>query len=564
MLERLELHNFLCFKDQSVTFNSPGPVLVTGEINGDRTANNGVGKSALFEAIWFAFFGSLARTSAAIAGHVKVKFSDLELERQKNARVSNFFVNGQLQQTPQSGTKALVERLFQTSDVSIAKQLLGSALFFGRRYPFWLSLSPAQAAEMFEKLLRCDVIRDRENRATVFLNTAQATLQAKQLALEEVNKQIETLAQLKQQKQAKIEQEKRDLFTLKQTLLKDLNNFQTEQAILQTSLQELSSLVQELRQTLETARQRFLEKAAIVKALEQQLTTLSKLGDVCPTCQQPVSQDYKQEKISQLEQQLERAKDKRQQAYHLLQQLQQDLDTASSQQQDLQAQLSDISAKIRLATRQLQEVDQRLQALENTVFEEDQFLQEATQRREDIKQELTKLNASIRIIKQAQDWLKEGRFSLFAKALSFIEQAANVFLSSTRINGQISISPFKVLKKGGQKPNINVVFKRNGSQQDFVTLSDGEQQLVRLAIWLATSELIFGLYPDLPRFTVLDEPLVGLDDWHKNLVFDLIQTTAQTRQLFVIDHDAVFKERFSSTLVVSRQDNATYLYWEGV
>jgi len=560
MLEQIALKNFFVFKDVKVEFSpTPGLTLVTGEIDGNRQANNGAGKSLLFESIWFAIFGSLARGTKGSV-FTQVRFQGLEVVR-RHVSTWELIVNGQRYDTAKEVTKALLRDLFNTDEKSVAELIFAASSFFGSRFPLWFTQTPKQATELFEQLLFLHRLKEKEEQALEFVKDAKKKKVELEKVVQKIHEEIQAfeknLEEAKKAKEQELEALRRERDLYQQQLLETKAKIQ----YVKDKITEVEDFLSDLHSILQNRQSSVYALTNKLRDLEATKQRILSLQGTCPTCLQPISEEHKDHCLAVVEKDIKELTIALRAEETELKALQEEEKKVREILKGLQKELSSLQEEYSRLTAYIAQLEGRISKIEETPISDhlNKHFKEILRTNEEQLKELTKQEEVFSFVAQR---LREARFSLLEDALRFLQESANAILAQTNFVGQISIEPFKRLKSGEVRPNITFKVLRDGAEVPFQALSDGEQQLTKFAVWRATSDLVRGLFPHLPRFCVLDEPLQGLDENHRDIMFELIAQLGQENQVFVIDHDAQFKERFNNFIIVSRQGDQATVYWE--
>ena len=148
---------------------------------------------------------------------------------------------------------------------------------------------------------------------------------------------------------------------------------------------------------------------------------------------------------------------------------------------------------------------------------------------------------------------KDIRFSLFNSTLKIMEELLNTFCSRQGLKfDKVVVTGRKEQSTGKEVPDVNVTVYRDGEKYNINSLSEGETQRFDLACFLTISTIIEKHLGYPVDFKVLDEPLVGIDFEGRQNIFDIINDISEHKQVFVIDHDANFQDKFTTVLTVRK------------
>ena len=155
---------------------------------------------------------------------------------------------------------------------------------------------------------------------------------------------------------------------------------------------------------------------------------------------------------------------------------------------------------------------------------------------------------------------KDLRFSTFENTLTVLQEILNSFCSQQGLDSEyIEVTSRRESSAGKSIPEINIYVVRNGTKMNLDNLSEGETQRVDLACFFTFSILIEKSIGFAVGFSILDEPLSGLDYSGRQKVFDIITELSKDRKVFTIDHDANFQDLFSDVITISKNSGVSQI-----
>ena len=180
IFKKVYLHNFMSFKDATLTLNDNGFVFVQGrnENPNDNSQSNGSGKSSIFEAIVYCLTGDTIRGAKDIVNHqsddgtyvgleVVIDGTEYKLLRSKDHKKykTNLLIFKNGKDVSGKGIRDS-EKLLQQYLPDLTASLLGSVIVLGQGMPQKFSNnSPSGRKEVLEKLSQSDfMIEDLKNR----------------------------------------------------------------------------------------------------------------------------------------------------------------------------------------------------------------------------------------------------------------------------------------------------------------------------------------------------------------------------------------------------------------
>lgn len=319
----LTIKNFLSVGETPVIINfQPGVNVITG-INYDKEdSKNGVGKSTIVDALYFAFFGVTIReiNKDLIVNSFTQKKCEVELlfETVNNGTTNTYTIKRTLNPTKcflfKNGTDVTRSTLQKTNE-HIQKIIQSTGKIFqnsvimtiNNTVPF-MAQSKIDKRKFIESVLNLEIFsemlaqaRDEHNELKkeyeVLFTKIQTleknyTLNKQQLVFFEDNKKqkIEEL-------EIKIKDNKNKIINLKGEIT--ILPAGAEQLLL-SKQQELNKEFKELEKNHREVYQKVTDIKTNIKHLEEQLIEINKVGSTCTTCQRPYSDDnikHKEENI---------------------------------------------------------------------------------------------------------------------------------------------------------------------------------------------------------------------------------------------------------------------------
>jgi len=557
-LTKLDLKDFIIFKNQSLDLpNQSQVILVRGARESDPESNNGVGKSLLLESIWFVLFGDFLRGTQPRTYDLGVQIGSLYLGRVKR-RQESFALLGEQRLTQPDLTEQVVQKFFKTRSQAQAKLLAASMFYYGRRFELWFEQRPSNQTEFLQQVFGYERIAHLQNN----LQTTLLTIQAKQQQ-EEVEKA--RLEGQKQQLESLIQKFRGEYQQRKTELLSQLQQWQQVAELLVKQKQSLAEqlLAKETKKAeLEAELGRFQQELAVmagyetqVKSQLQELEQLLSQG-ICPICRRSMdhsAHDPRHDlKTNLVQVQEARSRlEKQQAAVH------QEWSRVQGEYQSLRHKYLSTEKEYLEAASMLKSIQERLQELESAqvgITEKERELSEVEELLTRKYAYLSQLSLDYQFIQEAKRDLERRAKEALAAFVSSIVERANVILALSPLGIRVGVK----VKATKARSEIQLQILRGSKSVSANALSDGERQTFRLALWFATADVLAHVLQIPFRFSVLDEPLTGLDAINRELVFQLLQSrAAQGYQLFVVDHDAVFQERFDSVITVVEKRDGT-------
>lgn len=155
------------------------------------------------------------------------------------------------------------------------------------------------------------------------------------------------------------------------------------------------------------------------------------------------------------------------------------------------------------------------------------------------------------------DIFSKIRVQIFDNILKSLEDKTNEYMKDIDPSIFIEYASSRELKTSKRmKDEISIFVLDNGIRRPYEGYSKGEKQKIRVAIAAAFAEVIGkGYSNDIPNIQFFDEPSDGVDEAGRKNIFNLLHRMSKTYKVFVMDHDAQFKEMFDNVMVVRREGN---------
>ena len=226
----------------------------------------------------------------------------------------------------------------------------------------------------------------------------------------------------------------------------------------------------------------------------------------------------------------------------------------------LNTELQTISTALRIATEEKTALETSL-----ILFGNDQLL--STHKAHLLQAQTTKTNADDQLLPldtKHKNLIKEYQKMVFwtkgFKAIRFtlmqtITAKLQLYVTAIAQNlglrcDAVNISAWTETAKGVAKPKITVTVITPEGPLSLEASSEGAEQRINLAFFLAIGMLIEATLGVHIGFKAFDEPLSGLDEEGKIRVFNVITQLPGIEQVFITEHDSNFKDQFTESITV--------------
>ena len=360
---------------------------------------------------------------------------------------------------------------------------------------------------------------------------------------------------------------------------KILTNNQYKEMLAGINLDEINSIEVTEKVSSDEFQKELGQLEAGMKASERMLQKLEKLDDVCPTCEQNVDSDFKENLINEEKKTISFIKKKvdenkkkiaeirrNNSEFDRKNKLQKDwedlfrsidtsLPTTILDKQELEARVADLQIELRSAKAEISRIatENERRTRENTRIEiiqaqTDGFIEKLNKASETLK-EVTDLDANLEILKKAfsTNGLLAYKIENLVKELEELTNTYLAELSDGRFTLEFIVSNDK----------LNVQITDNENVVDILALSSGELARVNTATLIAIRKLMSSISKSRINILFLDEVINVLDEaGREKLVEVLLQEDLNT---YVVSHG--WTHPLLHKIEVVKQGNVSGLEW---
>ena len=321
-----------------------------------------------------------------------------------------------------------------------------------------------------------------------------------------------------------------------------------------------------------------------ISHLENEKGELTKHGEgPCPFCTQIISGALLRSRVDQISLDIMGLKDdisgivedlsKLTEEHNALSRKLDEIDKYDRDSRNTEKKIPELEASIQkiLSAPEKERLDTTIKNLEKDLKEKEQeanpYLEKENQRKEaikavgvqlrSIKKEMDTLQQEKSLYEKLAEAFKRMRLSLFETMIEQLEDLIQQYLSNYSSELNVKLATERETKSGTLKEEFHIaIIDSNGQEMSYEMYSGGEKQKLRLSIARALAQFI---EEDCGRgFNIIafDEPNDALDDIGKETNFNLFQDLAnkEGKVVLVTDHDANFKDRFSKSIVVTKNN----------
>ena len=572
----LHVHNFLSYREQSFEdIDRNRLTLVSGV--------NGVGKSAMWDAISWALFGVTARGLKADAVvnrkakkncHVALKLSfggkEYAVERyRKHEEFGDRLRIISKGKVIEKGTLDLTQTWLER-EFGIDYELFKCTIMFAQDETFnFVSASNKMQKEILSKIMKIDYDK--------FLDAAKEELKSVRAEYEKNARDIDILkSNIKEEHELGYKEEFADwenshsesIDRLKKMMGKKPKAPDTEKLSALRGLKaKIEAKIKELSSKYDEQKSEWHGHRAEVAVIERSLKSMEGLDGECPTCYQEVDADrmgdIRAEKAEKRKKLIAAAEE----VAGALEVLKAKIDEHSKNKETVVDRIRKIERDVdsyNVEIERWQEMKEELGLLEAEVNPFIKLIEDEKVQQKEIHKkisELEKQQAKIESdIPYYDFWVKAFGDSgiksfVFDLICSNLTNRANHYLNAMW-NGAISISfdTQKKLKSGDLREKFDCEIIRDGERVDYLTYSGGEKRRISLAVDLALSDIMSDYHGSKFNLLVFDEQTNGMDTAGRKEFMGLLKDLATKKAVFVVDHDAEFKSMFDSVWHVTKKD----------
>lgn len=588
------IENFLSLGHVEIDLDSRGYVLVSG-INKsvcDSASSNGSGKSSIWEALVYGLTGDTIRgiskvsnVNASDGALVDLSFDadghPFRILRSKDHSKWKTSVHLWVDGEEKSG-KGIREtdKLISEFLPELSSQIVGSVIVLGQGLPQrFTNNTPAGRKEVLEKLTKSDYmiedlkarIASRRNDLTNELNALDIDSASKQGQLHATEEQITSL----KSSLASVSNidTLREHLSAEESQLEDLchkcdeldNNIRDWEKAVSDYREEYSVKSVQLKLKLSEIENAFLQSRPTEKIaelnqrkrqLENECAKIKALGDVCPTCGQAVSEEYKgnifsyEAELEDIGIQLEQLNDSEAVLFaekeQAMKEARESFNRAVTQLTEnanaLKSRIERRKASLQKCTLIRDASQARVVSLKQEIANTSSSLQNIEDSIKTLEQKRESLNAQV-LYNEAESHIRSERLGVLSKFNSAVTREFRGYLLSGIVDF-INSTAKHYAKTAFGNDNISFELDKNNisvrfNNKDYESLSGGEKQKIDIIVQLALRNVLCHLRRFSVNIIVLDEIFDNLDAVGCQQVIDLM--TAELKDVssvFIVTHHA--------------------------
>lgn len=588
----LAIKNFLSVGETPVTINfQPGVNVITGTNYDKEDSKNGVGKSTIADALYFALFGTTIRELSKdliVNSFTKKKCEVvLDIDIENGNGLSQYRITRTINPTKchmtKNGEDVTRSTMAKTNEY-IQKLVLSNGKIFqnsvimtiNNTVPF-MAQSKIDKRKFIESILSLEIFSEMLSKAREEHNTLKKDYEVLFTKVEGIEKgynfnkeQLDTFEENKKQKitelEKRINENKTKIEDLKKQI-KDLpeNVIQKLDEKEQACKDELVNIQKEYKQAYQT----LADIKSKINHIEDQLKEIEKVGAICTTCKRAYSDDDLKHKEANKKELNSKLKDLNKE----LTAAQKVLDKVNSNQVKKEKELKDIQDKknvvrdvinnnkntetkiglinenIQALLKEIEDVKKQTnEALENVVKELEEKLKTG-------KQELEKLDKDCSVLECVKFVVSEEgvKSYIVKKILAVLNGRMAYYLDKLHANCLCQFDEFFDEQITDEK----------GELKSYFNFSGGERKRIDLACLFSFLD-IRRMQGDVHFSTIFYDELLdsSLDDKGVELVLDVLRERAQkyNENCYIITHrGTTITEKIDNTVFLEKRNNFTYL-----
>lgn len=559
LIKKVRFKNFRSYGNQFTEIN-----LVKNK-NTVIIAPNGSGKSTILMAIEYGLFGKVSsginksqlintinNKDLVVEIECEAKGKKILIRRGMKPNIFEIYIDGKLinQDASVRDYQALLEEEILGFNLTSFSQVVSIS---GSSYIPFLLLSAGQRRKIVEELLNLTIISKMH---AVHLGIVSQVKEQIQNVENELQKKEASLASLKKSLETFSEQEDNYRKAIEDNIKQACEKIR----LINEDIDEKNQEINKLEKECESYENKLKKKNKLSdykrdiknKILEiQDYIEFLKSNDICPTCSQSISAEFKKESLET----------KESKKNNLLENLKILDETLEKTQKDLEK-MEEILAKIKVLENDVYVNIKRASDIQLYIFEQQKILENKTPRTNDIIEEINKISKEISNLKQKRlELLEEKQYndiiSLIIKDNGIKSKIISQYIS--KMNRELN--KYLELLDVGISIDINEnfeakIFSRFRDELSYPSFSAGERARIDISFLFTWRELAKAknslncnlLFLDEIFDSVLDEQ--GFESFINLLRFHLKDTN-----VFLISHRQEAPEKFENILRISKTSN---------
>ena len=588
----LTIKNFLSVGETPVTINfQPGVNVITGTNYDKEDSKNGVGKSTIADALYFALFGTTIRELSKdliVNSFTKKKCEVvLDIDIENGNGLSQYRITRTINPTKchmtKNGEDVTRSTMAKTNEY-IQKLVLSNGKIFqnsvimtiNNTVPF-MAQSKVDKRKFIESILSLEIFSEMLSKAREEHNNLKKDYEVLFTKVEGIEKgykfnkeQLDTFEENKKQKIAEIEKRIDENKVKVAELIKQIKQLPDD--VMQKLDEKEQSCKDELvniQKDYKQAYQTLADVKSKISHIENQLEEIEKVGAICTTCKRAYSNDdlkHKEANKKELNSKLKELNKELTTAQKALDKVNSDQVKKEKELKDIQdkknvvrdvinnnknteTKISLINENIQALLKEIEDVKKQTnEALENVVKELEEKLKTG-------KQELEKLDHDCNVLECVKFVVSEEgvKSYIVKKILAVLNGRMAYYLDKLHANCLCQFDEFFDEQITDEK----------GELKSYFNFSGGERKRIDLACLFSFLD-IRRMQGDVHFSTIFYDELLdsSLDDKGVELVLDVLRERAQkhNENCYIITHrGTTITEKIDNTVFLEKRNNFTYL-----
>jgi DNA repair exonuclease SbcCD ATPase subunit len=588
----LSIRNFLSVGETPVVINfQTGVNVITGTNYDKEDSKNGVGKSTIADALYFALFGTTIRELSKdliVNSFTKKKCEvvlDIDIEngnglsqyritRTINPTKCHMTKNGEdVTRSTMAKTNEYIQKLIMSNGKIFQNSVI---MTINNTVPF-MAQSKIDKRKFIESILSLEIFSDMLSKAREEHNVLKKDYEVlftkiegiekgykfnkEQLDAFEENKRqkIEALVKRIEENKQKIEDLKKEIKKLPDDVIEKLN----------TKEEQINNELKQIRELYKAAYNNLADVKSKISHAEGQLKEIDKVGAICTTCKRAYSEDDLKHKEANKKELNNKLKD----LNKVLDIAQKALDKINTDQAKKEKELKDIqdkknvvrdvinsnnntSTKITLIEENIQSLLKEIEQVKNETNKAlEEVVKDLEEKLKTGKQELEKLDHDCSVLEVVRFVVSEEgvKSYIVKKILAVLNGRMAYYLDKLHANCLCQFNEFF----------DELITDEKSEQKSYFNFSGGERKRIDLACLFSFLD-IRRMQGDVHFSTIFYDELLdsSLDDKGVELVLDVLRERAQmyNENCYIITHrGTTITEKIDNTVFLEKRNNFTYL-----
>lgn len=141
--------------------------------------------------------------------------------------------------------------------------------------------------------------------------------------------------------------------------------------------------------------------------------------------------------------------------------------------------------------------------------------------------------------------------------IDFFNDAVDKHIEHLWPNASYTLTSYKENVKGDITAKFSEILTMDGKEVSVGSLSGGELKALSLCVDFSILDILETQFGIALNPIILDEPFEGLDASGREIVIELLEKLAQTRQIMVVDHASELRASFSNVIRIEKRNGTS-------